>query len=127
MTKQMLEKLESVGFSMDWYKPYVKGPGSVFYFDNEYTIGGRWDGSPISEKDQEIAEKGIWLPQIHHLLMWLDYNEISFKIEFSAENRYFYGTAIDKNGTVFNGSGPDFEMCLYKLIFKISRNMQKQG
>lgn len=126
ITKEMLEKLEAVGFSMEWYKPYANGPGSVFYADNErYTIGGRWDGTPLSEKDQEIAAKGIWLPRIHELLMWFDYNEISFKIEFSAENRYFYGTAVDKNGTTFNGSGPDFEVCLYKLIFKILKNGRK--
>ncbi len=119
----MMEKLLSVGFRFEDSEGHLESPGNVFFYNGvEHTIGGSWDGSPISEKDKIIARDGLWLPDTDQLMLWLEWHDISVNISYSSEDRYYHGTAKTEDGETFKGGGPDLQMCLYKLVFKVCRH-----
>ncbi len=127
MTKEMMEELISVGFRFEEFEGHLDSPGNVFFYDGvEHTIGGAWDGSPISEYDKIIARDGLWLPDTDHLMLWLRWRNVSVNISCSTEDRYFHGEATMENGVKFTGGGPDLQMCLYKLVFKLCRHLNKK-
>lgn len=128
ITKEMMEKLRSVGFKFEELESNLGHSGEVFYYNGvEHTIGGAWDGSEISEKDKIIARDGLWLPNTDHLMFWLEWRNVSVKISYNSEDRYFYGEAVTEDGNIFTGGGPDLQMCLYKLVFKVSRYFQENN
>ena len=84
--------LKKYGFSFEQFE-HDCNPGLVYYFDNcEHIIGGKCDESPCTNEDQYIAEKGTWLPNASHLMLWLQWKQnCDVSIQYTAENRYFYG------------------------------------
>ncbi len=143
LTLEMVQKLKSVGFSFhDVFKncsnsepvPFDKehycGQGMVYCFEGyDYVIGGKCEDSLMcfSEQDQKVAREGVWLPQEHDLIAWLQWKtDCDVSIDFVNAEGYFYGKATAKDGTVFTGSGPDLLCCLYKLTYKICRHLQKK-
>ena len=128
ITKEMMEKLLSVGFRFEEFEGHLESPGEVFFYNGvEHTIGGAWDGSPISEKDKIIAREGLWLPDINQLMLWLEWHDISVNISYSSKDRYYHGTAKTKDSETFEGGGPDLQMCLYKLVFMVSRYFKENN
>ena len=126
ITKQMMDKLLSVGFMFEEFEENLDGPGNVFFYNGtEHTIGGAWDGSPVSEEDKKIASEGLWLPDTDHLMLWLERSDVSVDISYSSDEGYFHGTAKTEDGEAFEGGGPDLQMCLYKLVFKVCRHFNK--
>ena len=127
ITKEMMEKLLSVGFRFEEFEGHLDGPGTVFFYNGvEHTLGGAWDGSPVSEEDKKIAREGLWLPDTDHLMLWLERSDVSVDISYSSDDGYFHGTAKTKDGETFEGGGPDLQMCLYKLVFKVCRYFNKK-
>ena len=128
ITKEMMEKLLSVGFRFEEFEGHLESPGEVFFYNGvEHTIGVAWDGSPISEKDKIIAREGLWLPDTNQLMLWLEWHDISVNISYSSEDRYYHGTAKTEDSETFEGGGPDLQMCLYKLVFKVSRYFKENN
>ena len=126
ITKQMMDKLLSVGFRFEEFEENLDGPGNVFFYNGtEHTLGGAWDGSPVSEEDKKIAREGFWLPDTDHLMLWLEWRDVSVDISDSSDDGYFHGTAKTEDGEAFEGGGPDIQMCLYKLVFKVCRHFNK--
>ena len=122
ITKEMLEKLRSVGWSFGEYEKTV-GLGQVFHYQGvEHTIGGSWDASSLSEEDQTIIREGIWLPNTDDLMYWLWCEGVSVKISCTAGDGYFHSEGILSTGECLTGGGPDLQMCLYKLVFKVARH-----
>ena len=122
----MMKKLMSVGFRFEEFEGHLESPGEVFFYNGvEHTIGGAWYCSPISEKDKIIAREGLWLPDTDHLMLWLEWHDISVNISYSSKDRYFHGEAKTEDGETFEGGGPDLQMCLYKLVFKVCRHFNK--
>ena len=126
ITKQMMDKLLSVGFGFEELEGHLESPGNVFFYNGvEHTLGGAWDGSPVSEENKKIAREGFWLPDTDHLMLWLERRDVSVDISYSSDEGYFHGTAKTEDGEAFEGGGPDLQMCLYKLVFKVCRHFNK--
>ena len=126
ITKQMMDKLLSVGFRFEEFEEHLDSPGNVFFYNGtQHTLGGAWDGSPVREEDQKIAREGLWLPDTDHLMLWLERRDVSVDISYSSDEGYFHGTAKTEDGETFEGGGPDLQMCLYKLVFKVCRHFNK--
>ena len=126
ITKEMMDKLLSVGFGFEELEGHLESPGNVFFYNGvEHTLGGAWDGSPVREEDQKIAREGLWLPDTDHLMLWLERRDVSVDISYSSDEGYFHGTAKTEDGETFEGGGPDLQMCLYKLVFKVCRHFNK--
>ena len=126
ITIEMMDKLLSVGFGFEEIEGPLESPGNVFFYNGvEHTLGGAWDGSPVSEEDKKIAREGLWLPDTDHLMLWLERRDVSVDISYSSDEGYFHGTAKTKDGEAFEGGGPDLQMCLYKLVFKVCRHFNK--
>ncbi len=125
LTIDMMLNLKKLGFTFEQFE-HECNPGMVYHYDNcEYVIGGKCDENPCSHTDQIIAQKGQWLPDESHLMMWLQWRcDYNVTIEYIADDRYFYGTAESADDELFKGSGPDLLCCLYKLILKICKNKQ---
>ena len=120
LTIDMVNILRSKGFQ---YKEleHMCNIGMVYYYDGvEYTIGGRWDESPLTQDDHKISEIGTWLPDEAQLISWLQKNEYDISINYIHEKSYFNAVAKKEIYSVsYKGSGPDLSCCLYKLILKI--------
>ena len=126
ITKEMMDKLLSVGFGFEELEGHLESPGNVFFYNGtEHTLGGAWDGSPVSEENKKIAREGFWLPDTDHLMLWLERRAVSVDISYSSDEGYFHGTAKTEDGETFEGGGPDLQMCLYKLVFKVCRHFNK--
>lgn len=126
ITKQMMDKLLSVGIRFEEFEENLDGPGNVFFYNGvEHTLGGAWNGSPVREEDKKIAREGLWLPDTDHLMLWLERRDVSVDISYSSDEGYFHGTAKTEDGEAFEGGGPDLQMCLYKLVFKVCRHFNK--
>lgn len=125
LTIDMMLNLRKNGFTFNEFENDCD-PGMVFYYnDCEYSIGGKWDGTPCSVLDQAIANNGVWLPDESDLMLWLQWKcNYNVVIKYVASERYFYGTAEGDEGKIFKGSGPDLLCCLYKLVLKICKNNQ---
>ena len=128
ITKEMMEKLMSVGFRFEEFEGHLDSPGNVFFYNGvEHTIGGAWDGSPVGDEDKKIAREGLWLPDTDHLMLWLEWHDISVNISYSSKDRYFHGDAKTEDGKIFEGGGSDLQMCLYKLVLKVSRYLKENN
>ena len=127
LTIDMMLNLKKYGFSFEEFE-HDCNPGLVYYFDNcEHIIGGKCDESPCTNEDQYIAEKGTWLPNASHLMLWLQWKQnCDVSIQYTAENRYFYGKVIISENVEINGSGPDLLCCLYKCVLKICKYEHSQ-
>lgn len=122
----MMDKLLSVGFRFEEFEEHLDSPENVFFYNGtEHTLGGAWDGSPVSEENKKIAREGLWLPDTDHLMLWLEWRDVSVDISYSSDDGYFHGTSKTKDGEAFEGGGPDLQMCLYKLVFKVCRHFNK--
>lgn len=122
----MMDKLLSVGFGFEELEGHLESPGNVFFYNGtEHTLGGAWDGSPVSEENKKIAREGFWLPDTDHLMLWLERRDVSVDISYSSDEGYFHGTAKTEDVETFEGGGPDLQMCIYKLVFKVCRHFNK--
>ena len=128
LTIDMMSNLKKHGFTFEQFE-HDCNPGMVYYYDNcEYILGGRCDGTPCSDEDQMAAQKGQWLPDESHLMLWLQWKlDYDVTVEYVADKRYFYGTAKNTDVEEFKGSGPDLLCCLYKLILKICKHNQSRN
>ena len=125
LTIDMVTNLKKYGFSFEQFE-HECSPGLAYYFNNcEYIIGGKCDESPCRDEDQHISQKGIWLPDEAHLMLWLQWKQnCDVTIKYIAEERYFYGKCITSDAVEINGNGPDLLCCLYKLVLKICKGEQ---
>ncbi len=124
ITYEMMKKLQAVKFRFKEFenldeKCYIGE--RYFYKNNEYTIGGISDETPVTEFDIEVLKNGTWLPTTDELMLWLQTKNISLSIKYSADDMYFYSEAVTKDGNVINASGADLQMCIYKAVYKIAR------
>ena len=120
-TRYTVDKLRAVGFAFPQLE-HTCNVGNVYGYNGEtYTIGGKWGNSSYTEQEKTIAKEGTWLPNEDDLMRWLELTHHSVQIHYSADERYFHGTATNANGTVFVGSGPTLLCCLEKLIYKICK------
>ena len=125
ITYEMMKELCKVGFCFENFEKAFQDPicciGETFYYNGKEYFIGDYDCSAISENDIEVIKNGTWLPNTDELMMWLQSKEIDVTIKYSDDDTYFYGEAKTKDGAVINGSGPDLEMCIYKLVLKTAR------
>jgi len=126
LTVEMLNAIKKVGFSFEEYE-HLCSPGHVYFYDQTiYTIGGAWDDTPCTDKDKQIAQEGVWLPDEADLMLWLQRKvNYNISINYIDDQQYFYGKAENTDGLSFTGSGPTLLCCLYKRIFKICRHNSK--
>ncbi|MBE6585212.1 MAG: hypothetical protein E7645_01650 [Ruminococcaceae bacterium] len=122
ITKEMLEKLRNYNFSFGEYEKYTDGPGNVYYYEGmAHTIGGAWDGSPLSKADRKIIEEGIWLPSTEDLMIWLQKEKVSITISYDAKQGCFCGECVTETNEHFDDVGSNMQTCLYNLVFKVAR------
>lgn len=118
-----MEKLRKVGFNFG-EDEHLCWTGCVYYWNGEnYIIGGydesRYNG--YTETDRKAAKDGSRLATVSDLLWYIEDNGYSFEIKRSTEDRYYYANFVGDNGHIFSASGPEFDIFLYKAVFKIAR------
>lgn len=124
LTVEMIDELRKYGFSFPEIERELCNQGNVFFFEGEeYVIGGKCNGTPLSEQDKRASLEGKWLPTTDQLVLWLQWKiNKDVTIKYDSEKMYFYSEIADADGSVQIGSGPDLLCSLYKLILKILKN-----
>lgn len=124
LTVEMIDNLRKYGFSFPEIERELCNPGNVFFFEGEeYVIGGKCNGTPLSEQDKIASLEGKWLPTTDQLLLWLQWKlDKDITVKYHSAEKYFYSEIQDSDGNTYTGSGPDLLCSLYKLILKILKN-----
>lgn len=126
LTLDMMLNLKKHGFTFEQFE-HDCNVGMSFFLDHcEQVIGGKCDGTTqYSKNDLTLSQKGQWLPDESHLMLWLQWQQnFNITIRYIANEQYFYAIAQNTKDETFQGSGPDLLCCLYKLVLKICKNKQ---
>lgn len=124
ITIDTLRKLQEVGFSYPEYEHFLN-IGMLFFIDgDEYLIGGC--GDVFTERDEEVAKHGEWLPDATQLLSWL--KNTGFVVAFAVdEEGYYSAQAKDmKNETLYIGGDYTLANALAKVIYKICKSKRRE-
>ncbi len=124
ITIDTLRKLQAVGFTYPEYEHFLNVGMLFFYNDDEYLIGGFCNDN-FSEKDIEVAQQGVWLPESSQLLEWLKNTHFNVKITLNEEAYYSVQATDTINQSLYSGSGYPLANALAKVIIKICKSKQR--
>jgi len=112
------KELFEAGFKLDYIPE-----GSLFYFkDEKWVIGGRISPGGPTSISPKIKTKGLWLPELEHLLEWLEFR--NFELEIKTSRYKTIIIAKDQNKREYHGSSSSMIYALYDIIMQVLKSGQ---